>query len=255
MSYAFGWWDFEDGAEPQMICRDTDERVVLVGAMAAPWRDKARAFHPEWPQGLWRRFEYRHTDFWFPLIVNWNPDEEVQQNCEMFMRLRKPRVERVESRDGTSILHFERFVPGRDGGALYRLTILPGGVSKSKISTNVLVTSVTSFYAADYARSQGLDFDQWSLVRQMDYQNEFAEVHGNRNAVREFALQNRDLDEEQIEMAIALFVKLFFEINSSFKFNKEPPEERGAFPDRLSFEPYDLVRAFHRLYRAEEFQA
>lgn len=72
MSYSFGWWDFEDGAEPQMICRDTDERVVMVGTLAEPWLGKTISLHPELPQDRWRRFEYRHIDFWFPLIVNWD---------------------------------------------------------------------------------------------------------------------------------------------------------------------------------------
>lgn len=171
------------------------------------------------------------------------------------MRLSKPRVESVELSDGMSVLHFERFVPGRDGGTFFRFVVRPGGVSKSKFSANILVTAVTSFYAADHARRQGLDFDQWSLVRQMDYLNDFAEVDGNRNAVREFVVQNCNLDKGQIEKAIALFVLLFFEINSSFKFNREPPEERGFFPDRLSFAPYELDTAFHREYHAGEFPA
>ncbi len=76
MSYAFGWWDFvEVDGEPQMVCRDSDERVVMVRDLEEPWLAKAIAEHPKRPESRWRRFEYRHEEFWFPLIVNWVPEE------------------------------------------------------------------------------------------------------------------------------------------------------------------------------------
>ena len=76
MSYAFGWWDYEEiDNEPQMICRDSDERVVMVGDLPEPWLAKAIAEHPKRPADRWKRFEYRHEEFWFPLIVNWVPEE------------------------------------------------------------------------------------------------------------------------------------------------------------------------------------
>jgi len=76
MSYAFGWWDFvEIDGEPQMVCRDSDERVVMVGDLEEPWLAKAIAEHPKRPSDRWKRFEYRHDEFWFPLIVNWVPEE------------------------------------------------------------------------------------------------------------------------------------------------------------------------------------
>ena len=76
MSYAFGWWDYEEiYNEPQMICRDSDERVVMVCDLADPWLAKAIAEHPKRPADRWKRFEYRHEEFWFPLIVNWVPEE------------------------------------------------------------------------------------------------------------------------------------------------------------------------------------
>ena len=75
MTYSFGWWDFVDGDEPQMVCRDTDESVVNVGALDEPWLSRAQGEHPNRPADKWRRFEYRHEEFWFPLIVNWQPEE------------------------------------------------------------------------------------------------------------------------------------------------------------------------------------
>lgn len=76
MSYAFGWWNYEEiNNEPQMICRDSDERVVMVGDLAEPWLAKAIATHPKRPEDRWKRFEYRHEEFWFPLIVSWVPEE------------------------------------------------------------------------------------------------------------------------------------------------------------------------------------
>lgn len=76
MSYTFGWWDFETiNGEEQMICRDSDERVVKVGSLDEPWLGKACAEHPKRPTDRWMRFEYRHSEFWFPLIVNWVPEE------------------------------------------------------------------------------------------------------------------------------------------------------------------------------------
>lgn len=76
MGYAVGWWDFvEIGDEQQMICRDSDERVVMVGDLDGPWSSKAIAEHPKRPNDRWMRFEYRHEEFWFPLIVNWVPEE------------------------------------------------------------------------------------------------------------------------------------------------------------------------------------
>ena len=76
MSYVFGWWDFvEVDGEQQMVCRDSDERVVMVRDLEKPWLAKACAEHPKRPADRWKRFEYRHAEFWFPLIVNWVPDE------------------------------------------------------------------------------------------------------------------------------------------------------------------------------------
>ena len=76
MSYSFGWWDFvENGSETEMVCRDSNERIVMVGSLAEPWLAKAMAEHPERPADRWMRFEYRHEEFWFPLIVNWVPEE------------------------------------------------------------------------------------------------------------------------------------------------------------------------------------
>lgn len=76
MSYSFGWWDFiEIDGEPQMVCRDSDERVVMVRDLEEPWLAKAIAEHPKRPADRWKRFEYRHEEFWFPLIVNWMPEE------------------------------------------------------------------------------------------------------------------------------------------------------------------------------------
>ena len=76
MSYLFGWWDFvEVNGEQQMVCRDSDERVVMVRDLEEPWLAKATAEHPKRPADRWKRFEYRHEEFWFPLIVNWVPEE------------------------------------------------------------------------------------------------------------------------------------------------------------------------------------
>lgn len=74
MSRTFGWWDFFDGAEPQMICRDTDERIVNAGPLSDWWRDAATSRHPNLPGDRWRRFEYRHPEFRFPFVANWRPE-------------------------------------------------------------------------------------------------------------------------------------------------------------------------------------
>ncbi|ASP32224.1 hypothetical protein [Labrenzia sp. VG12] len=75
MGYSFGWWDYSsDGAEPQMICRQSQERVALLGPLEEPWCGKAISTHTLLPKECWKRFEYRHADFRFPLVVNWRPE-------------------------------------------------------------------------------------------------------------------------------------------------------------------------------------
>ena len=118
-----------------------------------------------------------------------------------------------------------------------------------------MATAVTSLYATEYAKDKGLDVDSWSLVQQMDYLNEFAEKHGSTASVREFVIENKDLSSGQIEKVIEIFVNLFFELNSSYKLNKEPREEKGYYPDKINFEPYELDKKFHKKYDAGGLQA
>jgi hypothetical protein len=162
------------------------------------------------------------------------------------MRLRLPRVNRVESHDGKASLEYVGLDMSRDGGGVYRFELARR--AGTLVVERAIVASVTPLYARDYAFENGVAYDDLTLTEAMSFSESYAEKYGHTHVVKEFDLPWKGFWKSQVNSIIDSFCCLYFEMNSSYRNNNTDvsAENAGAmYPDTITFSPYELDRRYH----------
>ena len=164
------------------------------------------------------------------------------------MRLREPRVSRVQNDDGSAVLLYEGVDTTHDlGGGKYRLLLRHVGL---EVEFNARVHDATYAKANSDAAKNGIDLHALSSLERLAYHEQFADTHGRRSEVLLFGdIKGGALNSRLI---VRDFCKLFLEIDGSFKYNHPdyPSSGDGYYPDEIYFCPYDVDRTLYMTVRA-----
>jgi hypothetical protein len=168
------------------------------------------------------------------------------------MRLGTPRIESLQTDDGTASIAYRGVDTNRDtaGGVyLFRFKTLSGDV---EVSTTV--GTVTSFPAGDkYLAETGNNLMDLTLTDIRKYVERYAEEYGNTFKVVLFTVPANTSDNDIVVLRDA-FCALFFEYRSSYKYNNadETSDPAGRYPDTINFMPYDLDPKFRVTVHARQ---
>jgi hypothetical protein len=160
------------------------------------------------------------------------------------MRLGVPRIESLQTDDGTASITFLKVNMDRDTGGLDYLFRFKTPSGDTEVRTTVAI--VTGIPAAEKFAESGNEL--WSLhptdVRK--YIEKYAGEHGNTFEVRIFRVPANTSDDGIAALRNA-FCELFFKYWSSYKYNNadDPSDPAGFYPDTINFLPFNLNRKFH----------
>jgi hypothetical protein len=168
------------------------------------------------------------------------------------MRLGIPRIESLQTDDGTASITFLGVDTNRDttGGVYLFQFKTPSG----DIEVNTTVGTVTSFPASDkFFAETGNKLMDLTLTDIRKYIETYAEEYGNTLKVALFTVPANTSGNDIVVLRDA-FCALFFEYWSSYKYNNadvtSDPADR--YPDTINFVPYDLDRKFHVTLHARQ---
>ena len=165
------------------------------------------------------------------------------------MRMAKPRVNQVESGDGSAVLSYQGLDTSHDlGGETYLLRIRQG----DRVAEIQARVAHSTSHAEQMAASEGVNYSALSLTEALAYLERVSDTYGRRLQIILF--EPAAGSEVDIERDAALFCRLYFELASSYRYNNpEYPESgEGYYPDEAYFCPYDVDRRFFVTFRAGE---
>lgn len=166
------------------------------------------------------------------------------------MRLRMPRVDQVQSEDGSWFLTYEGLDTSHDlGGGNYRFRVRQ---PDRDISVRARV-SASSSKARKIASEEGLDYRSMNLEEMRAYDESIAEKFGKRYEVILFDIEG-DVGGEDIARFAKQFCNSIFILKSSYKFNNEdyPDSGDGSYPDEIYFCPYGIEKKYYATFYATE---
>ncbi|WP_315783999.1 MULTISPECIES: hypothetical protein [unclassified Bradyrhizobium] len=168
------------------------------------------------------------------------------------MRLAFPRIESLQTDDGTASIRYLTVDMNRDNGGLKYLFTFEAPNGEMRIPTTVAL--LTSSPAREKFRADtGLDLFDSRLSEIGKYTEEYAGRYGNTFLVQAFDVP-ANMDEDAIVALRSAFCALFFEYWSSYRHNNQDdtcdPAER--YPDTLHFVPQNLGRKFHLTLHARQ---
>jgi len=159
------------------------------------------------------------------------------------MRLAFPRINSLQTDDGTESITFLKVNMDRDTGGLDYLFRFKTPSGDIEVRTTVAIA--TGFAAADEFAKGGSSL--WSLdtTEVRKYIEKYADEHGNAFEVRTFEVPSNTSD-SLIQVLRDAFCKLFLEYWSSYKYSNEDEtsDPAGFYPDKIQFVPYDLDKKF-----------
>lgn len=134
------------------------------------------------------------------------------------------------------------------GGGKYVLRVRQGNQS---IEVRARV-SATSREARKHAASEGIEYSALSTMETIEYLEMIADKFGQRSEVILFDLESGT--NCNIKIIARQFCFLFFEMDSSYKYNHPDYPDCGDnyYPDEVYFCPYDVDRTHYMMIRAGE---
>ena len=171
------------------------------------------------------------------------------------MRLKVPRVTSVASKGGKAVLHYRGSSMHPDVvGAIYVLEIEQPEHESGKVAIEVVVASKGTDSISQAAQAGGLDYDNMSLPQKGKFLDKFFQENGKYDRVKEFYTEGiLDYAPEAIITLREIFVKLYFEMTSSYRFNDEDGDEKsGYYDDMLDFNPIPLLGKYPMTYRSRD---
>jgi hypothetical protein len=167
------------------------------------------------------------------------------------MRLGVPRINSLQTGDGTASITFLKVNMDRDTGGLDYLFRFKTPSGDIEVRTTVSI--ITDFAAAAKFAESGnsLWFLETTEVRK--YIEKYAGEYGNTFEVRIFELPSNTSD-SSIAVLRDAFCQLFLEYWSSYKYNNadETSDPADCYPDTINFLPFDLDRKLHVTLHARQ---
>jgi len=166
------------------------------------------------------------------------------------MRLRTPRVDHVQSDDGSAVLTYEGLDTSHDlGGSNYLLRVRDAG---EEAEVRARIRTVTYSDARDAAEREGLNFSAMSSDERREYQQRFADEFGNRMEVILFEIVEQG--HFSLEDLVRRLCIMYLEMKASYKYNHPdyPGSGEGYYPDQIYFCPYDVDRKLYVTIKAGE---
>jgi hypothetical protein len=163
------------------------------------------------------------------------------------MRLRMPKVTSVASKGGKAALHYTGLWMHAEGGATYVLEIEWPEHESGKIDIQVVVDSKNSIRVREAAKAAGLDYDNMPLPQKGALTEKFVQENGKYDWVKEFYTEGiLEYDPEAITTLREIFIRLYFEMTSSYRFNKKDGDESSSvyYDDTLDFRPIPLPKRY-----------
>jgi hypothetical protein len=161
------------------------------------------------------------------------------------MRLSNPRIDSLQTDDGTASIAFQGIDTNRDAGG--RVYLFRFKTPTGDIQVTATVGTATGFPASDkFFAENGKQLMDLPLADIQKYVEEYADQYGNTFEVRLFTVPDNTGDNDIVVLRDA-FCALFFKYWSSYEYNNtdETSDPAELYPDKINFVPYDVDRKFH----------
>jgi hypothetical protein len=170
------------------------------------------------------------------------------------MRLASPRINCLQTDDGTASITYLSVDMNRDTGGFNFLFVFKAPASETKVNTTVARVT-TSRAREKLLADTGKDLLDLDTTEMMTYIDKYAGEYGNTFEVRIFEVPSNTGDDGIIVLRDA-FCALLFEYWSSGKYSNadDASDPAGVYPDTINFLPIDLNRKFHVTLHARELR-
>jgi hypothetical protein len=158
------------------------------------------------------------------------------------MRLAFPRINSLQTEDGTASITYLSFDMNRDTGGFTFLFVFKAPSGETKINTTV--ARVTSARAREKFQAEtGKDLMDLTTTEMTEYIDKYAGEYGNTFEVRIFDVP-RDTGDDSVVVLRDAFCALFLEYWSSYKYSNSDDtcDPADHYPDTIHFLPQNLNR-------------
>lgn len=168
------------------------------------------------------------------------------------MRLGFPRIESLQTDDGSASIVFQQVNMNRDAGGLDYLFRFRTPSGDTEVRTTVgIVTGVPAHYK--FLAETGNQLMSLPMADVTKYIEKYAGEYGNTFEVRIFEAP-ADTSDSGIVVLRDAFCELFFQFWSSYKYNNtdEASDPAEFYPDTINFLPHNLNRKFYATLHAKQ---